>query len=362
MTADFYYTLKPLLPRWLQITLRRHRSNWIRHRNQQCWPIWERAGAPPSDWAGWPGGKRFAVVLTHDVEREFGVTHCEQLADMEEERGLRSAFGFVPLLYDTPQALRDTLVHRGFEIMVHDAYHDGKLYRNQRSFAERRESINEYLQSWGARGFSSGAMHHKLPWISELDIDYDVSTYDVDPFEPQRCGLGRIFPFWVQSPDDNGRGFVELPYTLPQDFTLFALMRERNDDIWRRKLDWIAAKGGMALIKTHPDYMEFRGDPKRIDSYPAKYYGDFLDYIRSQYGDQAWFAFPSEVAQYWRKLGQTKHDAHLIPPHETFCASCRQAHADGWLSEYPLNHHQFEAAEPFGTAAREGVGKLIGER
>jgi len=34
-------------------------------------------------------------------------------------------------------------------------------------------------------GFSLPSMHHNLEWIGELDIEYDASTFDTDPFEPQ---------------------------------------------------------------------------------------------------------------------------------------------------------------------------------
>ena len=54
-------------------------------------------------------------------------------------------------------------------------------------------------------------------------------------------------------------GYVELPYTLPQDSTLFLLLREKTNGIWKTKLDWIAQHGGMALLNTHPDYMRFDG-------------------------------------------------------------------------------------------------------
>jgi hypothetical protein len=86
----------------------------------------------------------------------------------------------------------------------------------------------------------------------------DASTFDTDPFEPQPEGMGTIFPFWVHD-GSKTKGFVEIPYTLPQDFTLFVLMREKNIDIWKKKLDWIVEKGGMALLITHPDYMIFGG-------------------------------------------------------------------------------------------------------
>jgi peptidoglycan/xylan/chitin deacetylase (PgdA/CDA1 family) len=334
MTPGAYYALRPVIPRWLQITARRYLAGRVRRENEACWPISEDACALPPSWPGWPGGKRFAVVLTHDVEMESGVLRCENLAGLEEDRGLRSAFGFVPLRYETPQLLRRTLVERGHEVMVHDLYHDGRLYSSGRKFAERRGSINEFLRLWETRGFSSGAMHHNLPWICQLNIDYSVSTYDVDPFEPQACGLGRIFPYWVQAPSGEGPGFVEIPYTMPQDFTLFVLLGEQSNAIWRRKLDWIATKGGMALIKTHPDYMVFPKERKRIDGYPVGLYTDLLDYLKERYGDEAWFAQPSEVARYWRSLAPSNNE-NAIAWRETFCASCRKAHAEGWLSHSP---------------------------
>lgn len=336
MTLDWYYTVKPFIPRWIQIQSRRRIAREVWRRNRHNWPVLEVAGVAPPAWPGWPNGKRFALVLTHDVELDFGVSRCEKLASLEEERGFRSAFAFVPLRYETPEPLRHALVDRGFEIMVHDLYHDGKLFRDRRTFEERRPQINSFMERWKTRGFATGAMHHNLPWISELDIDFSISTYDVDPFEPQAGGLSRIFPLWVQPPTCGGHGFVEMPYTLPQDFTLFILLGEQSNAIWRRKLDWIADHGGMALIKTHPDYMTFRTDDKRMDRYPVELYTDFLDYVRARYGDQFWLAHPSAVAQYWRGL-RPAGVGHVNPimSQPTFCDSCRRAHAEGWLSQYP---------------------------
>ena len=64
-------------------------------------------------------------------------------------------------------------------------------------------------------GFRAPKMFHDFEMINELNIEYDSSTFDTDPFEPQPDGMAIIFPFWVQ----NGyktRGYVELPYTLPR--------------------------------------------------------------------------------------------------------------------------------------------------
>jgi hypothetical protein len=59
---------------------------------------------------------------------------------------------------------------------------------------------------------------------------------------------------------------------------------------------------GVAVIKTHPDYMALAGSDGRMDRYPVRFYTDFLDYVRQRYGDHVWLATPSEVARYWREL------------------------------------------------------------
>ena len=141
-------------------------------------------------------------------------------------------------------------------------------------------------------------MQHKLSWLHRLDVEYDASTFDTDPFEPQPDGARTIFPFWVQGP--NGRGYVELPYTLVQDFTLFKVLEEQSIEIWKRKADWIAEHGGMILLNTHPDYMCFEGQPGR-DEYPVSHYEELLRYVREKYSGCYWPALPRDVARYYRE-------------------------------------------------------------
>jgi hypothetical protein len=127
-------------------------------------------------------------------------------------------------------------------------------------------------------------------------VEYDCSTFDTDPFEPEPDGAGTAFPFWVPGP--NGSGYVELPYSLAQDFTMFVLLREQSIDIWKRKLDWVVAHGGMALLNTHPDYMAFDGKPAR-DEYLVSRYEEFLHYARKRYEGLYWTATPREVARHY---------------------------------------------------------------
>jgi hypothetical protein len=107
-----------------------------------------------------------------------------------------------------------------------------------------------------------------------------------------------IFPFWVNK-NGSPLGYVELPYTLPQDFTLFIIFHEKNIDIWKRKLDWIAGHGGMALLITHPDYMNFNNGRLGAEEYPAHYYGQLLTYIKERYAGQYWNPLPKEMARFW---------------------------------------------------------------
>lgn len=297
---NLYYMLKPIIPRQLQIQLRRRITTRKRLFCRDIWPIDEKAGIPPERWSGWPEGKRFALVLTHDVDTMRGHERSRDLMKLEKRLGFCSSFNFVPERYEVSADLRCHLAESGFEVGVHDLYHDGKLYKSRKIFQLRAQKINQYLKCWGSKGFRSGSMHSNLEWIFDLNIEYDASTFDTDPFEPEKMSTaGTIFPFSVQD-KSNQKKYIELPYTLPQDFTLFVLMEGRDINIWKKKLDWIAARGGMALLNTHPDYMNFNGSGLGIEEYPSDYYREFLSYVKSRYDGEYWLALPAEVARYMK--------------------------------------------------------------
>ena len=299
----WYYHLKPWIPRSAQLFARRIYVREKAKKYKDIWPIDERAGSPPAGWSGWPEGKRFALVLTHDVETARGAERCPALANLEESLGFRSSFNFVPERYKVPPHLRKYLVSKGFEVGVHDLNHDGKLYNSKKIFEERAIRINKYLEEWDSVGFRSASMQRNLEWIHKLNIQYDASTFDVDPFEPQPDGLGTIFPIWIAK-NSTQEGYLEIPYTLSQDFTLFILMKEKNIEIWKKKLHWIVGKGGMALVNTHPDYMSFAGRKPGLEEYPVEYYRKFLEYVISKYDGQYWHVLPKELAHYWTHKAQ----------------------------------------------------------
>src|SRR5260370_5219572 len=160
---------------------------------------------PPVGWPGWPEGKQFGLVLTHDVEGQSGLNKCAQVMELEMEMGFRSAFNFIPEGdYSVSAEFRNRLTHNGFEVGVHDLYHDGKLFLTKKGFNRSAVKINEYLKEWDASCFRSGFMLHNLNWLHQLNIQYDASTFDIDPFEPQPQGRHTIFPFWVPPPTTGG--------------------------------------------------------------------------------------------------------------------------------------------------------------
>lgn len=314
-----------MIPRPIQVWLRSQMVRRTRHAHTATWPILEEAGEPPQGWGGWPGQRRFALALAHDVETAVGQSRCLQLMRLEQELGFRSSFNFVPERYHVDAALRAKLVAEGFEVGVHGLTHDGKLFESYSTFQTRAQRINHYLADWQAVGFVSPSSHHHLEWMHLLNIEYDSSTFDTDPFEPQPDGLATIFPLWVPNPDrasgydedydgNYDSGYVELPYTLVQDYTLFILMGETTPDIWMRKLRWIADKGGMAFLIAHPDYMHFGPGRTGFQEYPVELYREFLEFLKREYAGEYWQALPRQIAEHCRRSSTVQAGATTKSP------------------------------------------------
>jgi hypothetical protein len=296
-----YYRLKPLLPRSLIIGMRRmHRRTVERSDGDLGWPVedryarflWataghllERAQAREAPFIFfWPYGNSMAFVLTHDIETAEGQSFVPMLAQLEEDLGFRSSFNFVAERYPLDHGLIRDLRARGFEIGVHGLKHDGHLFSSRREFERRASLINGHLRALDAVGFRSPLTHRNPQWMQSLDVEYDLSFFDTDPYEPIPGGTMSIWPFVM------GR-FMELPYTLPQDFTLTEVVGERSPRLWLEKIDFLARFFGMALVNTHPDYLQ---DRSRL-----RLYRDFLEAVRERSG--CWHALPRDIAGWWRR-------------------------------------------------------------
>src|ERR1700752_3525701 len=112
---QLYYRCKRFIPSRLRRALRKAHAARILKTCEDRWPICESAGRKPPGWPGWPDGKDFAVVLTHDVEGQRGLDKVKQLAEVEIALGFRSSFNFIPKgEYTVSAALRTWLTDRGF--------------------------------------------------------------------------------------------------------------------------------------------------------------------------------------------------------------------------------------------------------
>jgi peptidoglycan/xylan/chitin deacetylase (PgdA/CDA1 family) len=294
-----YYRLRSLLPRATQIALRRAYAR-IRARTRfPGWPVETAlhdffdllldtlagvAGAAVPHLAPWPQPHTWALVLTHDVETAAGLRAIEPILELERSLGVRSCWNFVPDAYEVDDGLVRALAGDGFEVGVHGLRHDGRDLRSLAELRRRLPAMRTAAGRWNATGFRAPAMHRNWDLMPRLGFDYDASCPDTDPFEPQPGGCCTWWPFFNQT-------MVELPLTMPQDHTLFVILRHQDESVWVQKAEHLRANGGMAQILTHPDYLI---DPRMMDRYRR-----LLERFAAD--DTAWKALPREVAGWWRR-------------------------------------------------------------
>ena len=300
---QIYYQVKPFFPQTLAWLLRRWYSNPKRRNFSLQWPAESRymqflqdtmrqvsllSGINPVEYVNfWPKGQNLCLVLTHDVETAEGQKYIPEVADMEEKLGFRSSFNFIPERYSIDRGLTADLVQRGFEIGIHGLKHDGKLYLSQKKFRDRCVRINEYLKLHDAVGFRSPLTHRQPEWMQSLAIEYDSSFFDTDPYEPMPGGTMSLLPFFIGQ-------FIELPYTLMQDYTLISFLHNTSPQIWLEKVQFIEQYQGMVLLNSHPDYLQH---PPGMDVYTQ-----FLSEVKQE--NEIYHTLPREVARWWRYRAQ----------------------------------------------------------
>ena len=329
-----YYLARPAMPRSLQLALRRLFTRVQAASSFPGWPIedslhnfydWlfaviaELAARPVPFLGLWPDGRSWALVLTHDVETAVGYSEMDLLRGPERARGYRSSWNFVGARYQVDDETIRSVQDDGCEIGVHGLLHDGRDLAG-RLIDERLPAMWEHAGRWNAVGFRSPATHRDWELMHRLGFEYDSSYTDTDPYEPQPGGCCTYLPYF-------NRGTVELPITLPQDHTLFTILRHADAGLWLRKAGHIRDRGGMALVLTHPDYAH--------DQRQAAGYQMLLDTFATD--GTAWRALPREVAAWWRGRA----------------ASAISGSGDAWRIDGP--------ASGTGQVCFAGVGSTVGK-
>ena len=297
-----FYRLKRAVPRGAQLAARRLLIRWQGSPEFPRWPFDASVAALLRFYVRcaliadggrelrfrwfWPAGARAAAILTHDVESAAGLRNSVRIADLEQERGLRSSFNIVADEYPIDWGIVEELRERGFELGVHGVFHDRSMFSSRAEFERQQPDLRAMAERLGAEGFRSPATHRVNAWLADLPVSYDCTVPMSDPYEPQPGGCCSPWPFFIGS-------VVELPYTIPQDHTTFTLLRERSVDLWLGQLDRIERAAGLAQCLSHPD-PGYLGDPDK-----EALYAEFLDAVAARPG--LWTALPREVAAWWRE-------------------------------------------------------------
>jgi len=289
-----YYLIKPMIPRPLQIYLRRISAGFIIYKGYECVErIYHEAvlknteeDAEPFNFIWfWPNRMTMASLITHDVETTSGFRKVLQLADIDASYQVKSSFKFVPEGYRIDFGVINELKRRGFEIAIHGLNHDGQLFISKKSFRQKLNKIEEYAKQWQTQGFRSPSLlrNHKL--MKNFTFNWDSSFPDWDPYGPQPGGCRTVFPFFISNHT------VELPVTIMQDHTLFEILNKKDIAIWKQKYNYIKSLSGLANIIIHPDYI--------FNSNRIKYYRDYLEFISRDCC--VWQTYPSDLANWWRE-------------------------------------------------------------
>jgi hypothetical protein len=304
-----YYLIRPLLP----IGVRRRIQKWrLREWDQLSFPHWpvdrtvdqifeqvmllslrsQSMHRIPFIWF-WPDGASSCAIMTHDVETAIGRDSCAQLMDLDDTFAIKAAFEIVPeQRYEVPPDFLKSIRQRGFEIVVHDLNHDGRLFSDRDQFLERAASINAYKEQFGAIGFRAAVLYRKQAWFNALNFDYDMSVPNVAHLDPQRGGCCTVMPHFVGT-------ILELPVTTTQDYTLFHILNDYSIDLWNKQIDLIMEKHGLISFIVHPDYV---GGNRERNVYVALL--NHLAHLRKERA--VWITTPGEVNRWWRQRAEMK--------------------------------------------------------
>lgn len=255
----------------------------------------------------WPDGKRYAVVLNHDVDSEWGILNEQGIPAfraIEEALGYRSAWMVVTRLHEKGRRCFHDLVAAGHEIGCHGTVHDHQIsYLPIEKARQRLVQAQPFFEEFDCVGFRSPGYRRSETLYQALDgiLSYDMSKHDC--FEnatspmPSREGCGTCFPFRI-----SGADVIEIPTTVTEDFVL-EMEGVAAPEAAERQLEIVAQirrRHGVANVHTHPE-------PKMSARTPwRECYKTLLEGIAND--SEAWAVLPREISAWWREREEKIED------------------------------------------------------
>lgn len=221
----------------------------------------------------WPGGKRCALVFSHDVDSPGMERGIGRLARLSEARGFSASFSFVGEHIARYGETIRRLIEPGHDIALHDHCHDNRIaFLPRDEVLTRLEKSRQAVTDYHIKGFRSPSWYTSQNLWDALEafgFDYDMSVLDSYPFfERGRCyGVGTFFPYQYKN-------LVILPNTIPFELPWYGGV-DKGDTLafWKPKLDRIALSGGLIMINAHPDTW-LCGNQKAVETVE-----ETLDYV-----------------------------------------------------------------------------------
>ncbi len=240
----------------------------------------------------WPKG-RFAVCLTHDSDSKSSFKNIDKIREIEKRYGFNSSWNVLSKRYKMDYKKLKQLVNDGCEIGIHGYTHDASLAFLPRKEIERRINYSiSKLNRFEVEGFRSPQLKRNRRFLNLLAnyflYDSSVPNSEYKSSLALRTGSCSVFPFFI-------RNMVEIPLTMPQDFTLIYTMKFSKNKIlkiWKEKIDLIRQMNGLVCFNTHPDDYLI-GNDKYLDIYE-----EILKYLSKQ---DSWNALPREIAEWWKE-------------------------------------------------------------
>ncbi len=302
-----YYFVRPILP----VAIRKHLQSFrLRNWERLPFPHWpvdrtvdnlmeqvllmilraENLKEIPFIWF-WPDNASSPALVTHDIETASGIDLCPMIMDINDSFGISASFQVIPEhRYHVTKEFLDSLRQRGFEVVVHDLNHDGRLFHERKQFMERAKKINAYGKEFGAAGFRAGILYRNQQWFDALDFEYDTSVPNVAHLDPQRGGCCTVMPYFVGN-------VLELPVTMTQDYTLFNILNDYSTKLWEQQIELIMEKHGLINVIIHPDYIT--GPRER-----AVYEALLSHLVELRQKQNVWITTPGKVNRWWRQRAE----------------------------------------------------------